>query len=98
MKKPARSSPGTNQSFEIDNALLKLSGGLPSPNIYESEDDRIKLVLASGGPRTARNIRKMLKTTKASRIPHLFSTIDTQVVIDILHNDLDKTIDRLMRG
>jgi hypothetical protein len=82
----------------ITDALTKLEGDKLTPRLLASRDDRIQLILSCGGPRTARSIRKSKSQLPETRIPHLFSAIDTQTVIDILHNDLDELIEELIRS
>lgn len=77
-------------------ALVNLGGGLPAPRICTTDREKMELIRACGGPRTARSIRKSMKTSPLSRIPHLFSSIDTQVVVDLLHNDVDSLIDSMI--
>ena len=83
---------------QIETTLVGLKAELPSPRVFTDRSDLIKLIHSSGGPRTAKSIRDHAKITPARRIPHVFSSIDTQVVVDILANDLDTIIAELIEG
>jgi hypothetical protein len=82
-------------SDDLTKALEKLSGEQPTPrlNLSESEKDRL---VAKIGPRTARDIVKAKKDLPHRRIPFLFSTIDTQDVVDLLANDMEAAIQRAL--
>ena len=86
------------QLDQIETTLVGLKAELPSPRIFTSRADLVKLIQSAGGPRTAKSIRDHSKITPARRIPHVFSSIDTQVVVDILANDLDTIIAELIKG
>ena len=49
------------------------------------------------GPLTCRNILKAKKDYKLSRIPFLFSSIHPQLVVDVLHNDVEKLLEKILR-
>lgn len=95
LRKPQRSSQGTEPD-QIEMALTSLSAQLPEPHIFSSREELLVLIQACGGPRTASSIRKSLEHASKSRIPHLFSSIDTQIVVDILANDLDRILAELL--
>ncbi len=78
---------------EIVDALIHLKGEMPIArlNLSEAEKD---LLIQKIGPRTARNILAMRGKTQEARIPFLFSSIDTQAVVDLLANDCSDAIAR----
>jgi hypothetical protein len=78
---------------DLTKALERLSGELPVPRIRLSESDKDALI-ALIGPRTVRNILRASKDFKVERIPFLFSTIDTQAVVDVLANDMTEALER----
>lgn len=80
---------------EIIDALIHLKGEMPIArlNLSEAEKD---LLIQKIGPRTARNILAMRGKTQEARIPFLFSSIDTQAVVDLLANDCLSSIEKLL--
>ncbi|MCX6119001.1 MAG: hypothetical protein NT027_15810, partial [Proteobacteria bacterium] len=66
--------------------LLNLSGGMPSPRLNLSLEEKQRII-QDLGIKTVKNILKAKKQLPIARIPFLFSSIDTQMVLDILHND-----------
>lgn len=81
---------------DITNALMNLDGKPPeAQNLTESEKD---LLIQSLGPKTTLNIIKAKKDFPLSRIPFLFSSLDTQKVVNVLHNDLSEAIKRANTG
>jgi hypothetical protein len=76
---------------DLTQALENLSGGSPSPRLNLSEQDKAELVERLG-PRLARDIVKAKKDYPLKRIPFLFSTVNTQDVVDVLNNDVDAAI------
>jgi len=81
---------------EISEALRKLPSELPLPRTNLTEEQKDLLVKACGGPLTAKKIVNAVKTLPRQRIPFLFNLIDTQVVVDILANDVDAAIKRAL--
>lgn len=79
----------------VSKALMELGGSLPSPRTNLSDVAKDELV-AKVGPRTARDIVKASQDYPLRRIPFLFSTVDTQAVVDILANDMDAAIGRAL--
>ena len=75
-------------SDKLTESLLNLTGSLPAPRLNLSKDQKIALIAKIGGPRTAQSIIKASKDYPLSRIPFIFSSIDTQCVVDILANDM----------
>ena len=80
-------------SDELTKSLLNLSGGLPAPRLNLSKEDKLTLIQKLGGPRTVMSILKTTKDVPASRIPFLFSTLDTQAVVDVLANDMSDVLE-----
>jgi hypothetical protein len=77
---------------EVTDALLKLSGEMPTPRLHLSVEEKRKLIAKVGGPRTVKSIIKAKSQMQIARIPFVFSTLDTQAVIDILNNDMDDVL------
>lgn len=92
-----RGAPPTSLD-QIETTLVGLKAELPCPRLFTSRSDLVKLIQAAGGPRTAKSIRDHAKITPIRRIAHVFSSIDTQVVVDVLANDLDSVIAELIKG
>ncbi len=81
-------------SDDLDERLRGLKGGLPAPRTGLNEAEKDQLIVAIGGPRTAESIRKAMRNFPHERIPWLFSSLDSQLVIDILANDMEAAIAR----
>ncbi len=77
---------------QLTESLLNLAGSLPTPRLNLSKDEKKALIARVGGPRTAQSIVKAKKDYPISRIPFLFSSLDTQCVVDILHNDMSDVL------
>ena len=70
---------------ELTNQLNKLKGNLPKPqNLTTAEKQKL---ISQIGPRTVKTLLKAKSELPMRRIPFLFSSLDTQAVIDVLHND-----------
>jgi hypothetical protein len=80
---------------EVTRALANLQGNLPKARENLSETEKDELV-ARVGPRTARDIVRAKKDYPLRRIPFLFSTVDTQAVVDLLANDVRAAIERAL--
>ena len=74
-------------------ALLGLRGELPSPRILLDEEQKDALITAVGLG-AVKDILKAQKELSYRRIPFLFSSIDTQAVVDILANDMAAAMKR----
>lgn len=74
---------------------LKQDPLIPRKNL--SDKEKADLIQAIGGPKTARSIRKAMKDLSHDRIPFLFSSLDPQLVIDVMNNDLDQAIEEALR-
>lgn len=81
---------------QVTKALEQLPGEPPPPrkDLSETEKDRI---VARLGPRTVRNLVKAKKDFPLRRIPFLFSSLDTQDVVDVLANNFDHAIERAVK-
>jgi hypothetical protein len=77
---------------QLTESLLNLAGSLPTPRLNLSKDEKKALIKKVGGLRTAQSIVKAKKDYPVSRIPFLFSSLDTQCVVDILHNDMSDVL------
>ena len=67
----------------IEEQLLDLSGNLPKPRNLSEE--QLRDLVNSIGPRTCKNIIDAISDFPIARIAFLFSSIDTQAVVDILY-------------
>ncbi len=84
-------------SDKIAQSLRALAGALPAPReLNEAEKDA--LIQTIGGPLTARDVIRAQKDFALARIPFLFSSIDTQAVVDLLHNDMEAALGRAMEA
>lgn len=81
---------------QVTKALEQLIGDIPSPRTNLSEEEKDRLV-AKLGPRTTKNIVNAKKDYPLRRIPFLFSSLDTQDVIDVLANECDGAIKRALK-
>lgn len=80
---------------DLTRALEQLSGELPEPRTTLTEAEKDQLV-ARIGPRTVRSIVKAKAECPLQRIPFLFSTLNTQDVVDVLANDLKAALERAL--
>lgn len=83
-----------HQTHSIEESLRQLSGQLPQPR-HLSENEKDELIKKIGGPRTVRSILKAKETLPSARIPFLFSSLDTQLVMDVLYNDWEAALQRI---
>jgi hypothetical protein len=79
-------------SDDLEKSLRALKGDEIKAQIYESRSELEALIKAVGGPRTALSIRKAMKSYSQKRIPFLFSSLDPQLVVDVMSNDLDSLL------
>lgn len=86
-----------NSSDDFETRLRSLSGGLPEPRLNLTEADKDALI-ARVGPRTARNVVGAKKDAPVARIPFLFSSLNTQDVVDLLANNVDAALARALKG
>jgi hypothetical protein len=84
-------------SDDLEKRLRSLKADVPEGRSNLNETEKDALVKAIGGPRTARSIRKAMKDYPRERIPFLFSSLDTQLVVDVLANDMDAAIERALK-
>ncbi len=78
---------------DLTRALEHIEADLPSPRMNLSEAEKDQLVMRVG-PRTARDIVRAKANGPERRIPFLFSSVDTQAVVDLLANDVREAIER----
>ncbi|MDQ3230525.1 MAG: hypothetical protein M3Q07_01800 [Pseudobdellovibrionaceae bacterium] len=83
---------------DVDASLRALKAQLPTARFNLSEPDKDELIRAIGGPRTVENIRKAMSKLPHERIPWLFSSLDSQLVIDVMANDMEAAITRAKAG
>lgn len=81
---------------DLDKSLRGLKGEEIKANLYTGRDELLALIQAIGGPRTAASIRKAMKTYSKERIPFLFSSLDPQLVVDVMTNDVDALIAEIL--
>ena len=79
---------------DLEERLRALKGELPTPRTGLSEAEKDELIVAIGGPRTAESIRKATRNFPHERIPWLFNSLDSQLVVDVLANDMEAAIAR----
>lgn len=79
---------------ELEERLRGLKAEVPTARENLSEAEKDQLVAAVGGPRTAGSIRKAMQNFPHERIPWLFSSLDSQLVVDIMANDMEGAISR----
>ena len=77
---------------KIAEQLSHLKSDLPEPKPNLSLQEKIELIKAAGGPRTVESILKAKKDFPLERIPWLFNSIDSQIIIDILNNDMQEAL------
>lgn len=80
---------------EVIDALTNLTGNIPVARKDLSETE-IDALIQEIGPRTAKSILSMRGKTQESRIPFLFSSVDTQAIVDLLANDCGAAIERAL--
>jgi hypothetical protein len=77
---------------EISKSLQALKSTPIKARLCQNDAEKEELIVKIGGPRTARSIRQALKSFSRDRIPFLFSSLDPQLVVDVLENDLDSIL------
>ena len=82
---------------KLTDALQNMSGEMPKAREGLSEQDKDQLIKKIG-PRTAKSILSMRGKTADTRIPFLFSSIDTQAIVDLLANDCNGAIERALKA
>lgn len=85
-------------SDELEKSLRNIQSELPKARLCETRDEKVELIRKLGGPRTAENIRKAMQSYPHARIPFLFSSLDAQLVVDVMANDLDELIAELKQA
>lgn len=75
----------------IEEQLLAIKSDLPQPSILN--DNQKRSLIEKIGPKTVRNIIKAKKDFDLQRIPFLFNSIDSKIVIDILNNEWDELLE-----
>lgn len=83
---------------DLTSKLRGLKSQLPAARAPLSEAEKDALIVALGGPRTAESIRKAMSNFPHERIPWLFSSLDSQLVVDVMANDMEAAIARAKAG
>ena len=83
---------------DLTSKLRDLKSQLPAARTGLSEAEKDALIVALGGPRTAESIRKAMSNFPHERIPWLFSSLDSQLVVNVMANDMDAAIARAKAG
>lgn len=73
-------------SDALSRELLAIAANLPEPTGIFSETEKQRFI-ARVGWRLVRDIDKARSELPLSRIPHVFSSVDSQIVVDILANE-----------
>ena len=79
---------------QITDRLLAIESSLPEPRTSLSLAEKIELIQRTGGPTTVRSILKATRDFPLARIPWLFSSIDSQYVVDVLNNDMEEALEK----
>ena len=79
-------------SDEIEDRLRDLKADLPQPRLNLSTTEKRQLIAKLGGPKTALSLLKAKKDFPLERIPFLYSSLDTQAVVDFLANDMESLV------
>ncbi len=79
---------------DVEQRLRGLKSNLNPARQNLSESEKDQLILDIGGPKTAETVRKAMSNFPHERIPWLFSSLDSQLVLDVMANDMDAAIDR----
>ena len=77
---------------DIIKSLENLAGGLPTARLNLSKEEKLELIKKLGGPRSVTSILKSKKDYPLRRIPFIFSSLDTQAVVDVLANDMSDVL------
>jgi hypothetical protein len=83
---------------DLTSKLRGLKSQLPAARTGLCEAEKDALIVALGGPRTAESIRKAMRNFTHERIPWLFSSLDSQLVVDVMANDMEAAIARAKAG
>lgn len=83
-------------SDDIEKSLRALRSEARVARKLLGEAEKEALIAAIGGPRTAESVRKAMKSYPKERIPFLFSSLDPQLVADLMENDVDELIREIL--
>ena len=78
---------------DIIKQLKAIKSDLPKPTALFNESEK-DLFIVKHGYSLVRDITKAKKELPLKRIPHIFSSIDSQIVVDILANDWKQALAR----
>jgi hypothetical protein len=82
-----------NKKDELEEALLNIKSDVPKPQM-NLPDSNLDELIQKLGPKTIKQILKAKKELPVARIPFLFSSLDSQAVIDVLNNNMDAALKR----
>lgn len=78
---------------ELEHTLLDLpQGSLPQPRVRLTEKEKVTLIRDIGGIHTVNSILRAAEKMPRERVPFLFTSIDTQLVVDVLYNDMREAL------
>src|SRR5690348_17063939 len=80
---------------DMEQKLRELRSNLPTARQNLSESDKHQLIQSIGGSRTVESIRKAMRNFPHDRIPWLFSSLDSQLVVDVMANDMESALARV---
>lgn len=78
---------------QLEELILQMKADWPEPKILNKQE-KFQLIKEIGGPRTVTSILKAKKEFPLARIPFLFSSLDTKLVIYVLANEWDDILGR----
>ncbi len=78
----------------IEDQIHNVKASLPTPRLNLSEDEKDELVRKIGGPSTVRNVLNAAMNLPKARLFWLFNSLDPQLLVDILQNDMSDAIKR----
>ena len=78
---------------QLEDLILQIKADLPEARIL-SKQEKFELIKEIGGPRTVISILKAKKEFPLARIPFLFSSLDTNLVVNVLANEWDDILGR----
>ena len=76
----------------VTRSLQDLKGTIPNASDSLTEAQKDAIVIKIGGPKTVKQLISAKKELPIARIPFLFSTLDTQCVVEVLAHDFTQAI------
>ena len=83
----------TKLKDQLEDLIRKIKADFPEAKIL-NEQEKFELIKEIGGPRTVISILKAKKEFPLARIPFLFNSLDTKLVIYVLANEWDDILGR----